>query len=87
MFTHIAKLQPITCTYLFRVLDWPAASAVRKRLGAPNQDFHISVGYKSTDIHGVRKDASTLIGSNDEKKEEEKDDDAEDPRNQEPHNK
>lgn len=45
----------------FCVLDWPAANIVRADLGLPPHDFHITVGFAEKDIHGVRKDRSTLI--------------------------
>jgi len=43
-----------------RVVSWTAAAQVREALGAPPHDFHISVGFKQNDIHGVDKGVSTL---------------------------
>jgi len=41
----------------FVVIDWPAGSEIREKLGLdPNgQDFHITVGFKGGDVHGVPK--------------------------------
>lgn len=45
----------------FIVIDWPAASALRTELGLPRMDFHITLGFSVKDIHGVKKDSSTLL--------------------------
>jgi hypothetical protein len=45
----------------FRVLHWPQISELRRQLGAPSADMHVTVGYKGTDVHGVKKDKSTLL--------------------------
>lgn len=46
---------------VFVVLEWPAANALRVSLGLPPQDFHVTLGFSRTDVHGVRKDKSTLV--------------------------
>jgi len=43
------------------VVDWPDANTLRQSLGLPPSDFHITLGYRYSDIHGVRKDESTLL--------------------------
>lgn len=45
----------------FIVIDWPSACAFRRELGLPDMDLHITLGFKLQDIHGVKKDRSTLI--------------------------
>lgn len=46
----------------FAVLDWPAAEELRAELGLPRRDLHITLGFAKKDVHGVKKDASTLVG-------------------------
>jgi hypothetical protein len=48
-------------TVLFKVLQWPAANAVRHALGLPPQHFHITVAFQRYDMHGITKDHTTLI--------------------------
>jgi hypothetical protein len=51
-----------TDTAYFVVLDWPGGHALRKSLGfPPAKDFHITLGFTNLDVHGVRKDRSSLI--------------------------
>ena len=47
----------------FVVLDWPSARDLREKYGLDpkGQDFHITVGFDGADVHGVRKDRSTLL--------------------------
>lgn len=42
----------------FVVLDWTSGAEIREKLGLDRdgQDFHITVGFKGGDVHGVRKD-------------------------------
>lgn len=49
-----------SCVAYYRVLQWPEANRVRVELGLEPTDFHITVGFKTQDIHGVRKDVTTL---------------------------
>lgn len=41
----------------FVVLDWPEGRKLRESLGldGDGQDFHVTVGFKGADVHGVRK--------------------------------
>lgn len=41
----------------FMVVDWPKGRDLRKDLGIDpdGQDFHVTVGFKGGDVHGVRK--------------------------------
>lgn len=41
----------------FMVLDWPEGRKLREALGldGDGQDFHVTVGFKGADVHGVRK--------------------------------
>jgi hypothetical protein len=49
-------------TAVFVVLDFPELSQVRERLGLKaRQDPHITLGFKRSDVHDVRKDATTLL--------------------------
>eukprot|EP01099_Mayorella_cantabrigiensis_P005646 TRINITY_DN4584_c0_g1_i1.p1 TRINITY_DN4584_c0_g1~~TRINITY_DN4584_c0_g1_i1.p1 ORF type:complete len:176 (-),score=23.18 TRINITY_DN4584_c0_g1_i1:11-538(-) len=46
----------------FLVVDWPAANQVRQNeLKLTPKDFHITLGFKYSDIHSISKDQSTLI--------------------------
>lgn len=44
----------------FRVLLWPAATAVRQAFNLPPQDFHISLGFCKHDVHAKSKGISSL---------------------------
>ncbi|KAA8499170.1 Glutathione S-transferase C-terminal domain-containing protein [Porphyridium purpureum] len=45
----------------FVVVQWREGQAFRRHLQLPETDFHITLGFSgSGDVHGVRKDASTL---------------------------
>jgi len=45
----------------FRVLHWPQANELRQVIGLTPVDFHITIGFCQQDVHGVRKDQSTLV--------------------------
>lgn len=45
----------------FAVLDWPEAQDLRDKYGLGSHDFHTTVGFANEDVHGVRKDRSTLV--------------------------
>lgn len=47
----------------FAAVEWPEAQQFRKKLGLKAHDFHITLGFKNKDVHGLAKDASTLIHS------------------------
>jgi hypothetical protein len=47
-------------TAFFRVLQWPQLNALRVELGLPLIDLHVTVGFKSQDVHGVSKNLWTL---------------------------
>ena len=44
----------------YRVIDWPELNALRQELGLPHADLHVTVGFKTQDIHGVKKDVHTI---------------------------
>jgi hypothetical protein len=43
------------------IVDWPAAATARAKLGLPPHDFHITLGFRVRDVHGIRKNRLTLI--------------------------
>eukprot|EP01080_Neovahlkampfia_damariscottae_P009573 gene9573-1776_t len=45
----------------FKVLEWKSASIFRKKLGLSSKDYHITVGFKESDIHNVSKGIDTLV--------------------------
>ena len=45
----------------FVVVDWPEMQNVRHNIGLNDKDFHVTLGFKIKDIHGIPKDNSTLI--------------------------
>jgi len=45
----------------FAVLDWPDAQKLRAKFGLSDFDFHTTIGFVKADVHGVRKNRSTLI--------------------------
>jgi len=45
----------------FEVIDWPEAQQWRGEQGLGPKDFHVTVGFKGSDVHGVPKDRSTII--------------------------
>lgn len=47
----------------FRVFLWPGGVALRRALGLPPQDFHVTLGFRDGDIHGKPKNMSTLPDS------------------------
>lgn len=44
------------------VVRWPEAQEFRSRFELPNFDFHVTLGFRTGDIHDVPKNASTCIG-------------------------
>eukprot|EP00039_Didymoeca_costata_P024445 m.10298 g.10298 ORF g.10298 m.10298 type:complete len:999 (-) comp4237_c0_seq2:64-3060(-) len=46
---------------VFGVVNWPSAAEFRSQLGLPKLDFHITLAFSNMDLHGIPKDASTLI--------------------------
>lgn len=46
----------------FIVVRWPEAQEFRDRFDLPNQDFHVTLGFRTGDIHDVPKNSSTCIG-------------------------
>lgn len=45
----------------YKVVRWESAAQFRKDIGLGAQYWHITVGFRNQDIHGVKKDESTLI--------------------------
>jgi len=47
----------------FMVIDWPGGRTLRKEFGLPEggHDFHVTLGFKGGDVHGVPKDKRTLV--------------------------
>jgi len=47
----------------FVVIDWPSGLSLREKFGLnpQGQDFHITVGFKNGDVHGVRKDKVVAV--------------------------
>lgn len=45
----------------FVVVKSSKGDEIRRELGLPDRDFHITLGFKSKDIFGVKKDESTLV--------------------------
>lgn len=45
----------------FIVAESPELSELLATAGAPPRDFHVTIGFTEADIHGVRKDSSTLL--------------------------
>lgn len=50
-----------TETTYFAVVEWPEAQVFRQKLGLPPAHFHITLGFRDKDIHGVAKDFTTII--------------------------
>ena len=48
---------------VFRVVIWPAAAAVRAKLGLPSKDFHITLGFQGSDVHSKPKSIASLRSS------------------------
>ncbi|KAL9647421.1 hypothetical protein ABK040_006784 [Willaertia magna] len=46
---------------VFIVIEWPSANQFLENVGLERKDFHITIGFKSEDIHGVAKNQNTLI--------------------------
>lgn len=46
---------------VYIVVEWPSASHFLKNVNADTRDFHITLGFKDTDIHGVAKNRMTLV--------------------------
>ncbi len=45
----------------FRVISWPSGDEARAAVGLPGKDFHITVGFKTNDIHHKAKNQFTLL--------------------------
>jgi len=45
----------------FLVCSYPRAAALRKKLGLPPKDFHITLGFNEQDIHDCAKGVDTLL--------------------------
>jgi len=45
----------------FKVIDWPGGKKFRTKMGLPERTFHITIGFKSCDVHKVKKDKTTLL--------------------------
>lgn len=45
----------------FKVISWPSANLFREDLGLPSADFHITLGFRYKDIHGVSKGKKSLM--------------------------
>lgn len=45
----------------FAIFEWPAAQDWRALLGLPPKDLHVTLCTRGGDVHGVRKDRSTLV--------------------------
>lgn len=48
----------------YHVVWYPVAQKVRELLNLPAKDFHITLGFEHSDIHGISKDLNTLISLN-----------------------
>ncbi|KAF0973492.1 hypothetical protein FDP41_008196 [Naegleria fowleri] len=46
---------------LFLVVEWPSANSFLQKVNATTRDFHITLGFKDKDIHGVAKNYTTLL--------------------------
>ena len=57
----LGKAEKGSDTAYFAVLEWPAAQDLRAKFGLSPFDFHTTIGFDKADVHGVRKDRSTLI--------------------------
>lgn len=47
---------------VFVVVKWPQMNQVRAAFGLEHKDFHVTLGFKQSDIHGVAKDETSLVG-------------------------
>ena len=45
----------------FMVISWDAGNNIRKEFGLDPKDFHITVGFNPSDVHGMSKGISSLI--------------------------
>lgn len=45
----------------YAVVESEGLDALRNKLLLPKRDFHITIGFSSRDIHGVKKDRTTLV--------------------------
>jgi hypothetical protein len=57
----IARSKESQCYY--GVICWPDAAVWRHRHGLPPAEFHMTLGFQPYDVHGVRKDHTTLLPS------------------------
>ena len=46
---------------VFLVCSYPRATALRKKLGLPPKDFHITLGFNQRDLHGCSKGVASLL--------------------------
>ena len=66
-FVGIGEVQRGAHKAWFVVVESRELSELLASAGAPPRDFHVTIGFTETDIHGVRKDSSTLLkGSHNE---------------------
>jgi hypothetical protein len=56
----IGKAQKQGEEALYQVIDWPSMNEFRKKLKLPAKDFHITLGFKTKDVHDVSKGPETL---------------------------
>jgi atypical dual specificity phosphatase len=45
----------------YQIIYWPIGNEIRRELNLPPKDFHVTLGFKNKDIHGINKGYSTLI--------------------------
>lgn len=60
-FLGIGKAQKDSNVAYYIVVDFPEVDEYREKLNLPKKDLHITIGFMDKDVHGVKKDASTLI--------------------------
>lgn len=56
----LGKIKKTNDECYFVVISWESADAFIAKRGFPPRDFHITLGYSHSDIHGCCKDASTV---------------------------
>lgn len=45
----------------FMVISWDTGNQIRRGLGLPPKDFHVTVGFDPTDIHDANKGLGSLV--------------------------
>lgn len=60
-FVGIGEVQRGAHRAWFVVVESRELSELLAAAGAPPRDFHVTIGFTEADIHGVRKDSSTLL--------------------------